>query len=151
MEKLPQEHNEGNQQEIVVQCQGGRPDQRQVVKVSDVLIGEADWLKQGLAERLDSPEVAKRIFTWLRRRLPTTLTLELAGHASRPRKKRSPRCADQFIEDLCPATCWPRPGKPLKDDTVEPAGAGARQLPATNCGWAAGWPTRWPRWACSWP
>jgi len=48
MEKLPQEHNEGNQQEIVVLPKGS-PDRPQVVKVSDVLIGEADWLKKGLA------------------------------------------------------------------------------------------------------
>ncbi len=72
MEKLPQEPNEGNQQEIVV-IPAGHPDQRQLVRVSDVLIGEADWLKKGLAERLDSPELATRVFTWLRSRLPTTL------------------------------------------------------------------------------
>jgi putative nucleotidyltransferase with HDIG domain len=72
MDKLPQDPTEGNQQEIVV-IPKGRPDQRQVVKVSDVLIGDADWLKKGLAERLDSPEIATRMFTWLRGKLPTTL------------------------------------------------------------------------------
>ena len=80
LEKLPKEHNEneGNQQEIVVLPKGDARDPL-VVKVSDVLIGEADWLKKGLAERLDSPEVAERIFTWLRSRLPTTLTLDRAA------------------------------------------------------------------------
>jgi putative nucleotidyltransferase with HDIG domain len=72
MDKLPQDPNEGNQQEIVV-IPKGHPDQRQVVKVSDVLIGDADWLKKGLAERLDSPELATRMFTWLRGKLLTTL------------------------------------------------------------------------------
>lgn len=72
MDKLPQEPTEGNQQEIVV-IPTGHPDQRQVVKVSEVLIGDADWLKKGLAERLDSPELATRVFTWLRSHLQTTL------------------------------------------------------------------------------
>ena len=69
MDKLPQEHNRGQPAGNRGAAQG-QPERPQVVKVSDVLIGEADWLKKGLAERLDSPEVAERVFTWLRGSCP---------------------------------------------------------------------------------
>jgi cyclic-di-AMP phosphodiesterase PgpH len=115
MEKLPQEHNEGNQQEIVVLPKGS-PDRPQVVKVSDVLIGEADWLKKGLAERLDSPEVAERVFTWLRTRLPTTLTL------NKEETKRSKDKAVAAVEPksiaISPGEVLAKGGSPLSEDDV---------------------------------
>ena len=107
MEKLPQEPNEGNQQEIVV-IPAGHPEQRQVVKVSDVLIGEADWLKKGLAERLDSPELATRVFTWLRSRLPTTLK----------RNETETRLAQKRAEDAV----GPEYHKYIVGDVLAPAG-----------------------------
>ncbi len=42
--------------------------------MADVLIGEAEPLRKRLQERIASPEVAARVFDWLRPRLPTTLT-----------------------------------------------------------------------------
>ena len=105
MEKLPQEHNEGNQQEIVV-LPKGKPERPQVVKVSDVLIGEADSLKKGLAERLDSPEVAERVFTWLRGRLPTTLTLEQGRNQAGQGQGRWPRSKTSSSR-FRRAKCWP--------------------------------------------
>ena len=112
MDKLPQEPTEGNQQEIVV-IPTGHPDQRQVVKVSDVLIGEADWLKKGLAERLDSPELATRVFTWLRSRLPTTLKrneTEIRLAQDRAAEAVPPEYRKILLGDmLAPA------GKPLDD------------------------------------
>lgn len=107
MDKLPQEPTEGNQQEIVV-IPTGHPDQRQVVKVSDVLIGEADWLKKGLAERLDSPELATRVFTWLRSRLPTTLK----------RNETEIRLAQERAAEAVP----PEYRKILLGDMLAPAG-----------------------------
>jgi putative nucleotidyltransferase with HDIG domain len=107
MDKLPQEPTEGNQQEIVV-IPTGHPDQRQVVKVSDVLIGEADWLKKGLAERLDSPELATRVFTWLRSRLPTTLK----------RNETEIRLAQERAAEAVP----PEYRKILQGDVIAPAG-----------------------------
>jgi putative nucleotidyltransferase with HDIG domain len=112
MDKLPQEPTEGNQQEIVV-IPTGHPDQRQVVKVSDVLIGDADWLKKGLAERLDSPELATRVFTWLRSRLPTTLKrneTEIRLAQERAAEAVAPEYRKILLGDvLAPA------GKPLDD------------------------------------
>ena len=112
LKELPQEPNEGNQQEIVVVPQG-HADQRQVVKVSDVLIGEADWLKKGLAERLDSPELATRIFTWLHSQLPTTLKRnETETQLAQERAKAAvpPEYRKYIVGDVLAAA-----GTPLKD------------------------------------
>ena len=71
--------------------QGRSPDARQIVKVSDVLIGEMAALKKALAERLDTPEVAERVFRWLRPRLPTTLVLDKEA-TSRAKDKAVAAC-----------------------------------------------------------
>ncbi|MCH8924341.1 MAG: HDIG domain-containing protein, partial [Planctomycetes bacterium] len=110
--KLPQEHDEGNQQEIVV-IPKGHPDQSQVVKVVDVLIGEADWLKNGLAERLDSPEAATRIFTWLRSRLPTTL--KWSESETRLAQQRAADAVGQKYTVIVPGDVLAPAGKPLED------------------------------------
>ncbi len=112
MEKLPQDPKEGNQQEIVV-VPKGHPDQRQVVKVSDVLIGEADWLKKGLAERLDSPELATRMFTWLRGRLPTTLTLNETE--TRLAQRRAADAVAPEYRKIIPGDVLAPAGQPLED------------------------------------
>jgi putative nucleotidyltransferase with HDIG domain len=115
MEKFLQEPSEGNQQEIVVQSKA-QPAKTEVVKVSDVLIGEADSLKQGLAERLDSPEVSDRIFGWLRSRLPTTLTLN--GEATRLAKERAVAAVEEKYIDTLPGDVVARGGQPLDDETL---------------------------------
>ncbi|MEX2111700.1 MAG: HDIG domain-containing metalloprotein [Pirellulales bacterium] len=115
LQKLPQEPNQGNQQEIVVQSKV-EPQKPDIVKVGDVLIGEAEQLKRGLAERLESPIVAERIFTWLRSRLPTTLSLNTTATAS-AKEKAKDSVEEQFTpiatgDVLAPA------GLPIKDDTM---------------------------------
>jgi hypothetical protein len=74
IDKLPQEPNEGNQQEIEV-FPKGQPGSTQVVKVDDVLIGQAGELRKRLAESMESPVVVERVFQWLQPRLQPTLTL----------------------------------------------------------------------------
>lgn len=113
MKELPQEHNEGNQQEIVV-LPKGNPERPQVVRVADALIGEADWLKKGLAERLDSPEVAQGVFTYLRSRLPTTLTLN-QPETKRAKERAIAAVQDKFIT-ISPGELLARGGQPLIED-----------------------------------
>ncbi len=115
MEKLPQEHNEGNQQEIVVLTKG-KPERPQVVKVSDVLIGEADPLKKSLAEGLDSPEVADRVFAWLRGRLPTTLTLN-KEQTKLAQDRAAAAVPDRFIT-ISPGEVLAHGGQPLTEEDV---------------------------------
>ncbi len=115
MEKLPQEHDEGNQQEIVVLAKG-QPERPQVVRVSDVLIGEADSLKKALAERLDSPEVADRVFAWLRVRLKTTLSLDKA-ETQRAKSKAIAAVADK-LTTIAPGELLARGGEPLTEQSI---------------------------------
>jgi hypothetical protein len=114
-EKLPQEPNEGNQQEIVV---AGKDEPRptQIVKVSDVLIGEADWLKKALTERLDSPDVAERVFTWLRSRLPTTLALD-RDLTQQAKDDAVAAVEDKFIT-ISPGEVLASGGMPLNEETI---------------------------------
>ncbi len=116
MDKLPQEPNEGNQQEIVVLPKGS-PDRPQVVKVSDALIGEADWLKKGLAERLDSPEVAEGVFSWLRGRLPTTLTLNKTE--TKLAKDKAVAAVEEKFSTISPGEVLARGGEPLSEDSID--------------------------------
>jgi cyclic-di-AMP phosphodiesterase PgpH len=115
IDKLPQEHNEGNQQEIVVVAKG-QPQQTQLVRVSDVLIGEADSLKQSLAERLDSPDVAQRVFTWLRGRLPTTLSLDRA--ATQQAKERAEAAVEDKFNTILPGEPLAKAGKALSEENM---------------------------------
>ena len=115
MVELPQEPNEGNQQEIVVLPKGS-PDRPQVVKVSDVLIGEANWLKTSLAERLESPEVAERVFTWVRGRLPTTLTMNKT-ETKRSKDKAIAAVDDKFIT-ISPGELLAKGGLPLTEENI---------------------------------
>jgi putative nucleotidyltransferase with HDIG domain len=73
LDKLPPEHDRGNQLEISVHPRG-KPELTSAVPVSEVLIGDADQLKRELTSHLESPEVASRVFDWLRPRLPSTLS-----------------------------------------------------------------------------
>ncbi len=73
LETLPQQPGEGNQDEIVVYPLGQR-DSQQIVKVSDVLIGDATAIRESLRKHLPSAEVADIVLDWLRPRLKSTLT-----------------------------------------------------------------------------
>ncbi len=75
--QLPEEHL-GNQEKIFVR-RGDQSSYDASVAVSDILAaGAAAALQKDLSEKIASPEVADRVFTWLRpKQLPDTLTLNL--------------------------------------------------------------------------
>lgn len=73
LETLPQQPGEGNQDEIVVYPLG-QHDSQQIVKVSDVLIGDATAIRESLRKHLPSAEVGDITLDWLRPRLKSTLT-----------------------------------------------------------------------------
>jgi putative nucleotidyltransferase with HDIG domain len=74
LEKLPGEMSKANPDEIVV-YPVGHPQSRQTVKVSDVLIGEGQAIHQSLMDHLGNPDLADRIFAWVRPQLSWTLEL----------------------------------------------------------------------------
>jgi len=74
LKELTPDENSGNQVEIVV-FPKGQPQRTQTVPIADVLIRNAEEkLKRNLAERIASPEIAARVYDWLKPQLPTTLT-----------------------------------------------------------------------------
>jgi putative nucleotidyltransferase with HDIG domain len=74
LEKLPEEHGEGNQKEIAV-YPVGRPQDEYLVQLSEVLLDDGSALHKRLKENLP-PAVAERVFLWVRPRLHTSLTLD---------------------------------------------------------------------------
>ncbi len=76
LDRLPQELDTGNQEEIFVHPLG-QPTERHLVKVTDVLIGNASLLEEKLGSRLPSAELARYAFAWLRPRITSTRTLAL--------------------------------------------------------------------------
>lgn len=103
IDKLPPEHDRGNQLEITVHPRG-KPEQTDAVPVNEVLIGEADQLKKSLAAHIESPEVAARVFDWLRPRLPNTLTY------NREETQTAMRDAESKVEEQYISF---KPGDPL--------------------------------------
>jgi len=77
---LSERYGKGNQEEILVHPPG-EPDQQRTVKVSDVLIGDGTALLESLRAELGTPDVADRLFAWLRPRLESHATLTLDGQA----------------------------------------------------------------------
>ena len=73
------QHTDGDQKEIIVHPKG-QPDSRTKVPVSDVLIdlqtAEDSPLKRRLISNPQTAPVAEELFTWLRGRLPSTLTVD---------------------------------------------------------------------------
>ncbi|MBX7168164.1 MAG: HDIG domain-containing protein [Pirellulales bacterium] len=81
LDQLPREHTDGNQDEIFVYPHGA-PNERDVAKLSDVLLGDGAALKQSLLINLDSTVVAERSFAWLMprlRELKSTLKIDLSA------------------------------------------------------------------------
>ncbi len=115
LKKLAQAPDEGNQEEIVVVTKGD-PEDAQKVKVSEVLIGEADWLKKALAERLESPVVAERTFTWLRERLPTTLVVD--PDLTQQAKENAKAAVEEKFITISPGDVLARGGEPLTEENI---------------------------------
>jgi hypothetical protein len=122
LEKLQQSHDEGNQTEIYVHPAGSAlfP---QVVQVSEVLVGEAaSRLHDRLKEELNSPELAQRIFYWLKPKLVSTLQLD-APATRAAQQEAADKVQPQYVifapghalakEPLVKA------GDPLNRDTLE--------------------------------
>ena len=110
----------------------GQPDQPQVVKVSDVLIGEADWLKKGLAERLESPEVAERVFTWLRGRAADHADAERRRDQARQGQGRRRGRAGQVHHDIARRRAGHRRQAADEDDTCNCSSSSTRPISSSS-------------------
>ena len=76
IDKLSQSHDVGNQNEIYVHPPGSTQFP-EMVQVPDVMTGEAaSKLNERLKSELNSPELAQRLFYWIKPKLKSTLTLD---------------------------------------------------------------------------
>jgi putative nucleotidyltransferase with HDIG domain len=115
IDKLPPEHDRGNQMEINVHPRG-KPELTNAVPISEVLIGDADSLRRQLQQHLASPEVAARVFDWLRPRLPSTLTYSRA-ETQAAMDAAEAKVEDQFL-NFKPGDILAPGGKPITPDEL---------------------------------
>ncbi len=115
MQKLPPEHGEGNQQEIVVHPKD-KPQDTDLVSVGQALVGEAEPLRRQLHRVITSPEVAERVFDWLRPNLPTTLTY--SRDETQRRRDEAVRAVGDVYAHFRPGDILAPAGKPLNDDSL---------------------------------
>ncbi|HTQ37727.1 MAG TPA: HDIG domain-containing protein [Pirellulales bacterium] len=99
IDKLTQGHDEGNQTEIYVHPAGTTlfP---QVVQVPDVLMGEAaSKLHDRLREQLNSPDIAQRLFYWIKPKVTPTLKLDVDATKA-AQEDAAKKVQDQYKEYL---------------------------------------------------
>ncbi len=117
LEKLDQEKlGRGNQDEITV-FRAGQPDSQQVVRVSDVLIGNGTTILDALQKNHELAPVADQLFAWLQPRLKPTLTVDdrLTKEAMDEAEKAVPEALVTYSEGQPLA----KAGKPLASAQLE--------------------------------
>ncbi len=116
LKELPQEQEKGNQTEIVV-FPKGRPDDRHIYKVSDVVLGDGHQLKRRLDAEITSPEVLDRVFDYLRPQLIPTLALN-NEETRRAREEAVSRVKDVYTP-FETGDMLARVGEPLTPQTMD--------------------------------
>jgi len=109
----------GNKNEILIYREG-RPETQEPVRVSDVMLGDGIGVKNDLAERLGSTELADRLFTWLYPRLAKIQTLSLD-------KARTAQSQKKAVEAVEPVFVHYEAGQTLAQ-RAEPLGKNAIEL-----------------------
>ena len=117
LKDLPQELKDSNQKEIDVYPKGGLPEERQPFKVSDVLLKDAESLHRRLNSAIESPEVAGRVFDWLRPQLIPTLSLNVE-ETRRARDEAESRVQEKYTP-FAPGDLIVKAGSPLNADSME--------------------------------
>jgi putative nucleotidyltransferase with HDIG domain len=113
LHELPQELN---QNEILV-YPADRPQQKQVTRVSDVLVGNGTAIFERLRAELGSDEVASLVFDWLRPRLPATLTLDEA--ATQNARQAAVDRVPEVVREYKPGQSLAKLGQPLAAEQIE--------------------------------
>ena len=116
IKKLPAETDKGNQLEIAVYRRDSS--ERPVTyPVSKVLIGDANELKELLQNNVKLTVVAARVFDWLRRELPDTLTYD------REKTEAAVRAAEEEVPEqfvvFKPGDQLATGGKPIDDESLQ--------------------------------
>ncbi len=122
LEKLPTTPSEGNQEKILVGSNVPH-EPPQVVKVSDVLIGDGTALRESLLKQLEAAELpnaadlADRLQAWIRPRLSPTLQLDDAG--TKHAKDDAAASVETELVSYKPGELLAEAGKPLDAQEME--------------------------------
>jgi putative nucleotidyltransferase with HDIG domain len=130
LEKLPDEHGEGNRQEIAVYPLG-RPNERFLVPVAEVLVGEATVLERRLKENLP-PDLVGPVFRWLRPRIKSSL--EFDENATQQAREKSIANVPEQYKYFEPRQVLAPAGEPL-DATTLPILVLEHQAYVHHLGW----------------
>jgi cyclic-di-AMP phosphodiesterase PgpH len=118
IDKLPQQPGEGNQDEIQVHPVG-QSEPIQVVKVADVLLGDGSVIRDKLRNRLESKDVADRLFAWLRPRLPSAFTLKLDSRETDKAIQSAVGRVEPVNTKYMAGATLAEAGKPLTPDQIQ--------------------------------
>ncbi len=121
IDKLAQGHDEGNQNEIYVHP-AGSPLFPQAVPVSDVLLaGAASKLFDRLKEELGSPELAQRLFYWIKPKLtaPLVPTLTLDTEATKTAQEDAANKVPDQYKTYAKDSVLKKSNKPLTHDDLD--------------------------------
>ena len=115
IDKLPQKPGEGNQDEIIVHPIG-QSEPLQIVKVTDVLLGDGSAIRDSLRKSLNNTDLSDCLFNWLRPQLASTLILDV---------KETARAKEDAVDDVAPVmdpylvgATLAEAGKPLEPDQI---------------------------------
>ncbi len=116
LDKPIQKLGQGNQEEIVV-YPVGQPQSQEVVRLSDVLIGDAAAIRKSLTVEFKSAAIADRVFAWLRPRLPATLLLD-EGETQKALQKAVASVEKVYVS-YTPGQTLAKCGEPLQDEQID--------------------------------
>jgi hypothetical protein len=116
LNKLDSKLGPGNQEEIVAYPLG-RPKDTQVLKVSDVLIGNGTAIRDSLRRDLDLEGVADHLFAWLLPLLKPTLSLD--DQRTKESIDKAARAVAEVVASYSPGQVLTKAGEPLGIEQID--------------------------------
>jgi putative nucleotidyltransferase with HDIG domain len=117
LDKLDQEKlGPGNQEEIII-FPADRPDAQQVVRVSNVLLGDATAIHDSLRKHPETSAVADRLFAWFLPRLKPTLTVD--ERLTKEAMDEAVRAVPEALETFSIGQPLAKAGQPLESAKLD--------------------------------
>ncbi len=116
-EKLDQPLGQGNQEEIAVHLPGQR--QPQIIRVSEVQIGNGSAIQESLRSHLKPPELADLVFDWLQPRLKAAATLKLDKAETQRALEQAAAAVGDVVKEYKPGEILVPVNDSLTDDRLK--------------------------------
>ncbi len=109
---------DGNQNKILVYPQG-KPEAVKPVAMSEVLLGDGETVRRDLADSLDDPILAKRLFAWLYPKLAALSTLNLDQERTEANRERAEAAVENVHINYSAGQTLAKAGEPLTVRQIE--------------------------------